>query len=123
MLLNRYVGSQHRLYEVVEKCSSHRPESSVIRLIDFRSNEIYPTKRGWLQLLYNMMQKHYLGETRVTVRKRALEVMMVVFKSNRQIYEEEILKEVRKAHNLNSLRFNVQLIIFFVGCDAISTLC
>ena len=113
LFLNRYVGSQHRLYEVVEKCSSHRPESSVIRLIDFRSNEIYPTKRGWLQLLYNMMQKHYLGETRVTIRKRALEVMMVVFKSNRQIYEEEILKEVSKAHNLNSLRFNVQLIIFF----------
>ena len=96
VLLNRYVGSQHRLYEVVEKCSSHRPESSVIRLIDFRSNEIYPTKRGWLQLLYNMMQKHFLEETRVMVRKRALEVMMVVYKSNRQIYEEEILKEVSK---------------------------
>ena len=98
------MGSQHRLYDVLELSSAQRPESSVVRLIAFRSNEIYPTKRGWLQLLSNMMQKHFLEENRLEVRKKALQVMMDVYRSNRQIYEEEILDEVQTISPLEILK-------------------
>ena len=89
---------------MLELSSAQRPESSVVRLIAFRSNEIYPTKRGWLQLLSHMMQRHFLQENRLEVRRKALQVMMDVYRSNRQIYEEEILDEVRIILHLKLLK-------------------
>ena len=90
----RYVGSQHRLYDVIELCSGQRPESSVIRLLEFRSHDIYPTRKGWIQLLRDTVTKHYVQETRLEIRRKTLQVMMEVYKSNRQIYEDELLEGV-----------------------------
>jgi len=90
----KYIGSQHLLYDVIEQCSVDRSESSVIRLITYRASGISPTKKGWLTTLRETMTKHYAEETRLEVRRKSLQVLMQVYKSNRQIHEEEILEEV-----------------------------
>ena len=51
-----------------------------------------------------MMRKHFLEENRLEVRKKALQVMMDVYRSNRQIYEEEILDEVQTISPLEILK-------------------
>ena len=90
----KYVGSQHRIYDVIDQCASQRPEDSVLRLITYRSKEIYPTKPRWINALNELMERYFLHETRSNVRIKALNVMMEILKSNRQIYEEELLDSV-----------------------------
>ena len=90
----KYVGSKHRLYSVIDQCSCDRQEQSVINLLTYRSNEIYPTKQGWIAMLNEMMEKYYRLEKRSSIRLKSLAIMMEVLRSNRQIYEEEILVRV-----------------------------
>ena len=94
ILENRYVGSKHRFYSVVERCYHQRPEYSVISLLIYRANEIYPTRQGWIEALNELMEKYFHKETRPGVRMKALAIMMDVLRSNRQIYEEELLEKV-----------------------------
>ena len=90
----KYVGSKHRLYGVIDQCSHDRPEQSIVNLLSYRSNEIYPTKQGWIDTLNELMQKYFRHEKRTNIRIKALEIMMDVLRSNRQIYEEEIILRV-----------------------------
>ena len=90
----KYVGSKHRLYDVLDQCASQRPEHSVLNLLSYRSNEIYPTKQGWIATLNELMEKYFRQETRSSIRVRVLAILVDVLRSNRQIYECEILEKV-----------------------------
>jgi len=41
-----------------------------------------------------MIEKYYKNETRVSIRIKALSVVMDAYKSNRHIYEEDLLERV-----------------------------
>ena len=90
----KYVGSKHRLYGVIDQCSYDRPEQSVINLLSYRANEIYPTKQGWITTLNELMGKYFRHDKRSSIRLKVLAIMMDVLRSNRQIYEEELLSRV-----------------------------
>ena len=81
---------------MIDLCAGERQPSSVSRLIDYRANGIYPAKRGWVAALSDLMERYYKleSETRVSVRVKALAVMLHIYRSNRHMYEEELLERV-----------------------------
>ena len=88
----RYTGSKHKLFDLIDLCSDHRPEDSVIALISYRLNDIYTTKPGWISAVNELLKKYFILDNRVKVRCKALQCLLQVYKSNKQIHEEEILK-------------------------------
>ena len=77
---------------MIDLCSDYRPEDSVIALIKYRINDIYTTKPGWMGTISELLKKYFTKEVRPTVRCTALQCLLQVYKSNKQIHEEEILK-------------------------------
>lgn len=41
-----YLGSKKKLFDLIDSCAAMRPEASVMRLIDYRANGIYPARTG-----------------------------------------------------------------------------
>ncbi len=113
---NLYKGSQRKLFDLIDACASQRPENSVIRLIAYRTKSLYPTNPGrsvtsgtsdtsymrvmvtpvsvWVPGLHDLMDKYYRHETRDNIRIKCLLVLLEKFKSNRHIYEEDLLEKV-----------------------------
>ena len=55
----KYRGSQQKLFHLIDKCSRYRPAESVIRLLEYRAKDLYPTKSGWISGLHALMDKYY----------------------------------------------------------------
>ena len=49
-------------------------------------------KPGWMGTISELLKKYFTKEVRPTVRCTALQCLLQVYKSNKQIHEEEILK-------------------------------
>ena len=49
---------------------------------------------GWIRGLYDLMEKHYCSDHRDHVRIKSLHVLLDMFKSNRHMYEEELVEKV-----------------------------
>jgi tuberous sclerosis protein 2 len=90
----RYLGSKHKFFDLIDKCADNRPEESVINLITYRANDIYTTKPGWINAMSDLLEKYFSKDTRPTVRIKAMQALLQIYKSNRQIHEEEILKKL-----------------------------
>ena len=88
----RYMGSKHKLFDLIDLCADQRPEESVMNLITYRINDIYTTKPGWIKAVSELLKKYYLIEKRPSVRCKALQCLLQIYKSNKQIHEEEIIK-------------------------------
>ena len=54
-----YRGSKQKLFQLIDKCSRYRPDESVIRLLEYRAKDLYPTKSGWITGLHSLMDKYY----------------------------------------------------------------
>ncbi|XP_053221600.1 tuberin isoform X3 [Podarcis raffonei] len=91
---NDFHGSKKRYFELVEKCASQRPESSVLNLITYRAQSIHPAKDSWIQKLQGLMERFFRNETRSAIRIKVLHVLSFVLSVNRQIYEEELINLV-----------------------------
>uniref|UniRef100_A0A670JMJ0 Tuberin n=1 Tax=Podarcis muralis TaxID=64176 RepID=A0A670JMJ0_PODMU len=91
---NDFHGSKKHYFELVEKCASQRPESSVLNLITYRAQSIHPAKDSWIQKLQGLMDKFFRNETRSAIRIKVLHVLSFVLSVNRQIYEEELINLV-----------------------------
>ena len=66
----------------------------MIRLLSYRADSLYPTQPGWIRALHELMEKYYKNETRDEVRIKALQVMADVVRSNRHMYEVDLLERV-----------------------------
>ena len=55
---------------------------------------MYTTKPGWISAIYELLKKYYMKESRVAVRCKTLQSLLQIYKSNRQIHEEEIIKSL-----------------------------
>ncbi|XP_069762600.1 tuberin isoform X2 [Narcine bancroftii] len=89
-----YHGPQERLFALIEKCSNKRPEMSVLTLVSYWAESIHPAKHCWIQNLQKLMDKFFKNESRSTIRKKALDVLLFVLSINRQLYEEELIEAV-----------------------------
>ena len=97
-MADRYPGSKHKLFNLIDKCSYNRPEDSVIGLISYRINNIYTTKPGWISAVNDIMEKYFMKDKRPRIRCKSLQSLLQVYKSNKQIHEEEILKKLIFPH-------------------------
>ncbi|XP_019368284.1 PREDICTED: tuberin isoform X2 [Gavialis gangeticus] len=91
---NDFHGSEERFFELVERCADQRPESSVLNLITYRAQSIYPAKDGWIHNLQLLMERFFRNESRSAVRIKVLDVLSFVLSINRQFYEEELINAV-----------------------------
>ena len=111
------------MYDLIDACSNHRPEESVIGmyrkyfiiisrkiccracdfrifiyfflgLMTYRINDIYTTKPGWIQVVWDLMEKYFIQESRPKIRSWGLQCLLQIYKSNRQIHEEEIFRKL-----------------------------
>lgn len=92
--INHYNGCIQRFYDLVERCSDARPESSVLKLIEYRARSIGPTHYHWQFKLANLMERYYKIETRTNIRMKVLDVLTNVVQINRSRYEEELIERI-----------------------------
>ena len=119
---NKYLGSKHKLYDLIELCAEKRPEESVVEMLSYRANDIYTTKPGWMNALGDLMDKYYAKEQRAAVRIKALNVLLQIFKSNRQMHEEEILKRLILPH-LSNLDVEPQISVRLEAIRVLTAVC
>ncbi len=48
---------------------------------------------GWLRGLHDLLEKHYRADPRTAVRTKSLAILLEVFKSNRYMYEEDLVEK------------------------------
>ena len=60
----------------------------------YRINDIYTTKPGWIQVVGELMDKYFVQDQRTRVRSTALQCLLQIYKSNRQMHEDEIFREL-----------------------------
>ncbi|XP_043279652.1 tuberin isoform X2 [Venturia canescens] len=91
---SQYNGCRQRFYELVERCSDSRPESSIHKLIDYRASEIGPTHYLWQAKLATLMERYYKNETRTNIRGKVIDVLTNVIQVNRSRYEDELVERI-----------------------------
>ncbi|XP_054271198.1 tuberin isoform X2 [Macrosteles quadrilineatus] len=96
--LGQFNGSVRTVFQLIERCSSVRPESSVMRLITYLSRSIVPTQHDWLGKLNSLLELYLHQETRTNIRLRALDVLSSVTQANRFHFEDELLEVVVLPH-------------------------
>lgn len=81
--MGAYNGSVKQFFDVIEECSSQRPESSILRLISYLSQNIVPTEYLWLTNLYNLLHKYLRSDVKTNVQLKVLDILSSVLKLNR----------------------------------------
>ena len=90
----QYNGCIQRFYELVERCSDARPETSILKLIDHRASVIGPTDYQWQTKLSCLMERYYKIETRTNIRVKVLDVLTNVVQVNRSRHEDELIERI-----------------------------
>ncbi|XP_075230715.1 TSC complex subunit tuberin isoform X2 [Lycorma delicatula] len=96
--LGQFNGNVQSVFDIIEKCSSKRPEASVLRLINYLSTSITPTRLKWIEKLHYLVERFYKQETRSNIRIKAIDVLSSVFQSNRFLFEKDLLEKVVLVH-------------------------
>lgn len=91
---NQFKGNKHQVFEVIEKCASSRPESSILRLVNYLSNSIEPTQPNWLDILESLVDIYFNKEKRNPIRIKTLNVLLTIIIYNRSCYEEELVDNI-----------------------------
>ncbi|KAF7385574.1 hypothetical protein HZH68_014004 [Vespula germanica] len=92
--INHYNGYVQRFYNLVERCSNVRSESSVLKLIEYRASRINPMHHHWQSRLLSLMELYYKTDTRTNIRVKALDVLANVIQVNRSQYEDELIERI-----------------------------
>ncbi|XP_066593113.1 tuberin [Prorops nasuta] len=91
---DHYNGSIPQFYNLVERCSDKRLESSVFRLIDYKTSTIDPTYYQWQSKLASVMERFFKLETRTNIRVKVLDILKNVIQTNRFRYEDELIERI-----------------------------
>lgn len=70
-----FKGSVEGFFQVIQKCSATRPESSILKLISHLSQNIIPVRHLWLTNLNELLNNYYRDEKRTNIRLKALDVL------------------------------------------------
>lgn len=122
---NNIAANIDLIYDLIEKVSEDRPESSVVELIEYRTNRITATCPQWLEALNKFIDRFY-KMSNSSIRVKAVQSLMSIMEKNRAGYEEEILERIVMPHFSNihqesdcSVRVAVAklLVDFTLHCD------
>eukprot|EP00794_Sanderia_malayensis_P008869 gene8869-9818_t len=91
---DKFDGEAVRLFTIIERCSSQRPEASVLTLLSYLNEQIHPAKDGWLDRIKFVMEKYFRKEPRTNVRVKVLDMLSAIMSSFRFWYEEELIEFV-----------------------------
>lgn len=86
--------NEDKIYSVIEKISSKRPEASIIKLVNHKASKINVMTSGWLKELQSFMERFYRQEKIQSIRLSAIEHLKEIINLNRACYEEEMLEKV-----------------------------
>ncbi|XP_044760648.1 tuberin isoform X2 [Coccinella septempunctata] len=97
-----FSGSLRQYFDIIKNCANSRPESSVLRLIEYMSRDIISTEQCWLTNLNHLLNKFFKSdEIRTDIRLAALNVLSGVAHLNRKSYEEELIDNIVIPHCTN----------------------
>ncbi|CAN8013040.1 unnamed protein product, partial [Ixodes pacificus] len=82
-----YKGCPQRLFNIVAKCASLRPEASLQRLIQYCAEKAQVPTLNWVTNLSEILEKYFKAEPRPSVRLYTLNVVSSVLSNNRHLYE------------------------------------
>ncbi|XP_001652850.2 tuberin isoform X1 [Aedes aegypti] len=86
-----------KIYGLIEKVSTERPEASVKGLIEYMTMKISATRPQWLLELCSFMDRFYKMKNTM-IRVHAVQALVRIMAINRAIYEEEILERIVIVH-------------------------
>ncbi|CAH1389862.1 unnamed protein product [Nezara viridula] len=89
---NKFNGKVQMVFDIVEKCSSSRPEISVQRLIVYIAKSISPSRSRWLEKLNSLMLRFYVQDERVSIRRKVLGILDSCIQSYRHMFESDLTK-------------------------------
>lgn len=94
---NDISADPEKIYGLIEKVSSERPEASVRRLIEYMTTKISATRPEWLLELCSFMDRFYKMKGTM-IRIYAVQALVKIMNINRAAYEEEILDRIVMVH-------------------------
>lgn len=89
---NTFNGKVRMVYDIIERCSNTRPETSVQRLIVYISKSITPARSRWLEKLDSLMLRFFVQDERPAIRRKVLSILGNCIQSYRQMFECELTK-------------------------------
>ncbi|KAI6196352.1 hypothetical protein M3Y94_01098900 [Aphelenchoides besseyi] len=89
-----YNGSADEFFELIEDCVIDRPDSSALRLIDWRIAALTPDKDKWIEQLHRLLTKYLYDGVSLVRREKAIYVMENTLKRNRVLHEAPLLRKV-----------------------------
>ncbi|XP_073996859.1 TSC complex subunit tuberin isoform X2 [Rhodnius prolixus] len=87
-------GCVRTVFDIIERCSTLRPESSVQRLISYISATITPAQIRWLEKLDSLLFRFYLHDSRPGIRLTVLGILSNIVQTNRRLFEKELVRIV-----------------------------
>ncbi|XP_055905756.1 tuberin [Eupeodes corollae] len=117
MHADKLQANKDLIYDLIERVSESRPESSVLNLIDYRSKKISATKPEWLTLLNDFVCRFYRIPN-TNIRVKTIHSLMQIMDASRASYEEEILQRV-VIPQFGNIASEPDLMIRVVVCKAL----
>ncbi|KAK9508825.1 hypothetical protein O3M35_006287 [Rhynocoris fuscipes] len=123
-------GNVRIVFDLIEKFSTLRPESSVQRLINYISATITPTQSRWLDKLDSLLFRFYVQEKRPGIRLTVLGILFNMVQNNRHVFEKELvrivlghLSDISKEPNMSIRTSATQLLVdLYLNCQPIRAL-
>ncbi|KAK6732660.1 hypothetical protein RB195_016805 [Necator americanus] len=82
------------LYDLIEKCADRRPDTSVVKLIQYRSMNLTPLTPNWIPSMLQLVRR-YSGESqRPERRSKAMSELHAFYTKYRLLYEHELVTQL-----------------------------
>jgi hypothetical protein len=91
---NEFAGSKEDFYALLEECVIDRPDSSAMRLIDYRISNLTPEHPNWIDQTYRLLNKFLYEGVSLVRREKAVYLMHNIYKKHRVLHEADILRKI-----------------------------
>uniref|UniRef100_A0AAU7B8N1 Tuberin n=1 Tax=Pyrrhocoris apterus TaxID=37000 RepID=A0AAU7B8N1_PYRAP len=123
-------GRARMVFDIIERCSNTRSETSVEKLIAYIAKSINPSHSRWLEKLDNLMLRFFDQDERPVIRRKVLKILASCIQSYRHIYECELtrialnhLNDISKEPNLSIRIVATQILVeLFINSEPLRSL-
>ncbi|KHJ92506.1 Rap/ran-GAP [Oesophagostomum dentatum] len=82
------------LYDLIEKCADRRPDTSVVKLIQYRSMNLTPLTPNWIQGMLQLVRRYSNESQRPERRSKVLSELHAFYTKYRLLYEHELVTQL-----------------------------
>ncbi|KAJ1358100.1 hypothetical protein KIN20_016410 [Parelaphostrongylus tenuis] len=82
------------LYDLIEKCADRRPDTSVVKLIQYRSMNLTPLTPNWIQRMLQLVRRYSAETQRIERRSKAMSELHSFYIKYRLLYEHELVTQL-----------------------------